>query len=69
MRVVAIGAAVLVAFGALLAGIHHETNEWKGGLPACATEDSTGCYWDAQLHGNGKGHSFRIDEQGRVTYK
>lgn len=24
-------------------------------LPACETEDSTGCYWDAQTMGNGRG--------------
>lgn len=29
----------------------------QGGLtfPACATEDSTGCYWDASEQGNGLG--------------
>lgn len=27
-------------------------------LPACPTEDSTGCYWDASIRGNGEGHSF-----------
>lgn len=27
-------------------------------LPACATEDSTNCGWDASLHGNGTGSSF-----------
>ena len=24
-------------------------------LPPCLTEDSTGCYWDADTHGNGQG--------------
>lgn len=24
-------------------------------LPPCPTEDSTGCYWDAQTRGNGRG--------------
>ena len=27
-------------------------------LPACATEDSTWCYWDASTRGNGIGTSF-----------
>lgn len=27
-------------------------------LPACPTEDSTNCGWDATTHGNGTGHSF-----------
>lgn len=29
----------------------------QGGLsiPLCATEDSTGCFWDASEQGNGKG--------------
>jgi hypothetical protein len=26
------------------------------GLPPCVTEDSTGCYWDAETQGNGTGH-------------
>lgn len=27
-------------------------------IPACPTEDSTGCYWDASTQGNGNGRSF-----------
>ena len=27
-------------------------------LPACATEDSANCYWDASTQGNGLGTSF-----------
>ena len=27
-------------------------------FPACPTEDSTGCVWDAQTHGNGEGRTF-----------
>ena len=32
----------------------------QGGLtfPACATEDSTGCYWDASEQGNGLGQDL-----------
>lgn len=34
-------------------------------LPACTTEDSTNCYWDAAQHGNGAGTSF-IDIDGTL---
>lgn len=35
-------------------------------LPACPTEDSNNCYWDAEDQGNGQGFSFvTIDD---VTY-
>lgn len=27
-------------------------------LPACVTEDSTGCYWDASEQGNGLGNDL-----------
>lgn len=27
-------------------------------IPPCQTEDSTMCYWDADMMGNGRGHSF-----------
>jgi hypothetical protein len=37
-------------------------------LPACPTEDSNGCAWDASQHGNGIGRSFVADDQGNVTY-
>lgn len=36
-------------------------------LPACDSEDSTSCYWDATAHGNGVGVSF-IDLGGNVYY-
>ncbi len=32
-------------------------------LPACPTEDSTDCYWDATQPGNGYGNSF-VDIDG-----
>lgn len=38
-----------------------------GELPACATEDSADCFWDATVHGNGEGRSF-VDRDGHVTY-
>lgn len=39
-----------------------------GGLPACATESSTNCYWDAAHHGNGVGTSF-INYEGQYYYQ
>lgn len=40
-----------------------------GGLTftQCATEDSTNCYWDANVQGNGTGNSF-IDVNGTAYY-
>jgi hypothetical protein len=35
-------------------------------LPACATEDSAACYWDASTHGNGLGRSFWTDHAGTL---
>ena len=37
------------------------------GLPACATEDSTNCVWDASVQGNGTGASF-VDIDGTAYY-
>lgn len=34
----------------------------------CATEDSTNCYWDADLAGNGEGRSF-VDIDGTAYYQ
>ena len=36
-------------------------------LPACASEDSSNCYWNASARGNHQGVSF-IDIGGRVYY-
>lgn len=36
-------------------------------IAACATEDSTNCYWDATTHGNGLGQSF-LDIDGTAYY-
>lgn len=37
------------------------------GVQACATEDSTNCFWDATQHGNKQGRSF-IDLFGYTIY-
>lgn len=34
------------------------------GTPACATEDSRDCLWDASTQGNGQGESFYTDANG-----
>lgn len=36
-------------------------------LPACPSEDSDNCYWDASTRGNGEGDSFYVVD-GTVTY-
>lgn len=36
-------------------------------LPACPTEDSDGCYWDASTRGNGTGRSW-VAIDGEVWY-
>lgn len=35
----------------------------------CPTEDSTGCYWDADTMGNGHGNSFVVDYDGTTYYR
>jgi len=37
-------------------------------LPPCPTEDSVGCYWDAQTMGNGTGRSYTVEPNGTVSY-
>lgn len=46
--------------------------DYTNGFPSvkldyCATEDSTNCYWDSEVSGNGHGRSF-IDVDGVVYY-
>ena len=36
-------------------------------MPACATEDSDNCFWDAETMGNGEGRSFIVVD-GVVDY-
>lgn len=70
-----LGLAFVIAFFGFAIGwtsngvlwINHQSasvNDWDT-LPACATEDSVNCYWDA-ARGNGEGRSF-INWDG-VTY-
>ena len=45
---------MLAAWALTGGGIPASVNEDEL-LPPCATEDSTGCYWDAGTRGNGQG--------------
>lgn len=68
IRTVAVGAAFLA--GLILAasyGVPSQSEVERDSLPACATEDSDNCYWDAQTMGNGQGRSFYVIN-GSVTY-
>lgn len=47
-------------------GVQATQDEPAYSLPACETEASSNCYWDA-TRGNGEGQSF-IDIEGRITY-
>ena len=37
-------------------------------VPECPREDSVGCVWHAERHGNGEGRSFEVDLEGNVRY-
>lgn len=52
-----------LAFGVLMTRPQQGTIELK----ACATEDSTNCYWDSGAHGNGQGIPF-ISVKGETYY-
>ena len=58
--VAAIGVAFLLMAAGCVRGVEPP-------LPPCLTEDSSDCYWDATVHGNGDGRSF-IDRGGVVTF-
>lgn len=38
--------------------MHYILNLFLAIFPACPIEDSTWCVWNAELRGNGRGHSF-----------
>ncbi len=64
---VGLTAIAAFAFGILVATPDRAQIRNPGDLlPACATEDSRNCYWDAEQRDNGRGTSF-IDIAG-VTY-
>lgn len=58
-RMLIIAGVIFVAMLALGIGINASHGDWTGQqkpLPACASEDSEHCYWDADTMGNGRGH-------------
>lgn len=63
--------ARMVFYMALLAAVvlipHFIAYAIVPATPPCATEDSTNCYWDANVQGNGQGNSF-IDVNGTAYY-
>jgi hypothetical protein len=67
-RNIALTIAFLLGIAALSGyGAPSRDQVTRDSLPACQTEDSDNCYWDAQTMGNGQGHSFYVIA-GNVTY-
>lgn len=65
------GAMIIVVggiFGLTFWGLNIASEEPQSTLPACATEDSDNCRWDADTQGNGIGRSFVV-VNGVVTYE
>jgi len=56
-----------ILFGAILGGMLITGLALEQQVPACPTEDSDNCYWDAELMGDGTGRSFTVTN-GEVTY-
>lgn len=76
MRTVVRGVAYLAILGAVVLVPHaiaytlvpeYSYGSLSDAFPACAQEDSTNCYWDATIRGNGQGNSF-IDVDGTAYY-
>lgn len=66
VRWMALVAAVLLALiGGVFLGAYHR-------YPLCINEDGSGgptpCVWDAQVEGNGVGHSFIVRPKGTTVY-
>lgn len=59
---IAVGFSAMVALGACLPNTAPVEQ-----LPACVTEDSDNCHWDATTQGNGTGRSFTVID-GTVYY-
>ncbi|WNT44312.1 membrane protein [Microbacterium phage CandC] len=62
-----VAVAVVLIIGAFIGSAITEPSPNPPALPACATEDSDNCWWDATKQGNGAGLSFVVIE-GEVTY-
>lgn len=64
-------AAVLTAVIGLSVAACDTPTERRGNptaLPACQTEDSINCVWNAESQGNGYGRSFVAHADGTVEY-
>jgi hypothetical protein len=59
-------AGALLTAGVIL-GFSIGANRMPSVLPACPTEDSDNCHWNAKARGNGTGESFVV-LRGRVYY-
>lgn len=67
--------SIILIWGVLTIGFIVQNNNYKSdqalldisSLPACATEDSTNCYWNAAANGNGQGQDF-INIDGETYY-
>lgn len=58
-----ISLSLLFGFGTVSQAVVSDT-----GLTACEYEDSTDCFWDAEVRGNGSGDSF-VDIAGTAYYE
>lgn len=61
-------AVIAAAAGGLIVGVTAATAIIVPAVQPCATEDSTGCYWDADARGNGEGESFYVDADDTAYY-
>lgn len=59
--------AVVLIPHALAYAVIPETAHGGLSIPECATEDSTNCFWNANVQGNGTGNSF-LDVNGTAYY-
>lgn len=68
--IAAASTTALVALGTLWAldiATESPTSPVEATTPPCATEDSNGCFWDAEERGT-TGKSFYADEAGNIYY-
>lgn len=65
-----VAGAVLTVTGSATADTVQAPRPYGWHIPAkpCKTEDSSNCYWDAGVRGNGKGRSFWTGRNGKVHY-
>lgn len=64
----ALGLSIIVALVCIgIDAANHEPGEVWMILGPCPTEDSTDCYWDSDLQGNGQGVDF-VDIDGVAYY-